>query len=61
MSYTFNIPTKVLFGTGRLGELHNEKMPGKKALIVISCGRSTKANFYLDRFQSMQSLSSARQ
>ena len=38
MSYTWNIPTKVLFGPGKLGTLHKEAAPGKKALIVISNG-----------------------
>ena len=36
MSYTFNVPTKVLFGAGALKKLHEEKLPGKKALVVIS-------------------------
>lgn len=34
--YAWNIPTKVLFGAGKLKALHGETMPGKKALIVIS-------------------------
>lgn len=32
-SFVFNSPTKLLFGVGKLGELHNEKLPGKKALL----------------------------
>lgn len=52
MNYTFNVPTKVLFGAGRLDDLHCEKMPGKKALIVISNGKSTKANGYLERTEA---------
>lgn len=52
MNYTFNVPTKVLFGTGRLNDLHNEKMPGKKALLVISNGKSTRANGYLERTEN---------
>lgn len=44
MSYTFHVPTKVLFGPGVLKKLHEEKLPGKKALIVISNGKSTKTN-----------------
>lgn len=42
-------PTKVLFGVGELNNLHGEKLPGKRALLVISNGRSTKANGYLSR------------
>ena len=47
-SFTINIPTKVLFGPGRLKELHEQELPGKKALVVISSGKSTRANGYLD-------------
>ena len=47
MSYTFQVPTKVLFGPGALKRLHEEKLPGKKALVVISSGRSVRANGYL--------------
>ena len=52
MSFTWNIPTKVLFGAGKLGELHKEAPLGKKALIVISNGKSTKTNGSLDKLQS---------
>ena len=51
MAFTWNIPTKVLFGAGKLGELHKEPVPGKKALIVISNGRSTKTNGSLDKLE----------
>ena len=44
MSYTFHVPTKVLFGAGVLKKLHEEKLPGKKALVVISSGKSTRTN-----------------
>ena len=49
MSFNFYIPTKVLFGPGRLEDLSREKLPGKKALIVISSGNSMKKLGYLDR------------
>lgn len=48
MVYTWNVPTKVLFGAGKLKELHNETLPGKKALVVISNGKSTRLNGSLD-------------
>jgi len=35
-NFTFNMPTHVLFGFGQLNHLHEEKLPGKKALIVTS-------------------------
>ncbi|MCI1954752.1 MAG: iron-containing alcohol dehydrogenase [Oscillospiraceae bacterium] len=43
------IPTKILFGKGQLGNLHTQKLPGKKALIVISSGQSVRRNGYLAR------------
>ena len=47
MSYTFHVPTKVLFGPGALKKLHEQELPGKKALVVISNGKSVRANGYL--------------
>lgn len=44
MSYTWNLPTKVLFGAGTVKELAKEQLPGKKALLVISNGKSARAN-----------------
>ncbi|MGN0487215.1 MAG: iron-containing alcohol dehydrogenase [Acutalibacteraceae bacterium] len=51
MSFTWNIPTKVLFGAGKIKDLAKETMPGKKALLVISNGRSTKINGSLEAVQ----------
>ena len=48
MNYVWNLPTKVLFGEGMLNALHNEEMPGKKAMIVISNGKSMKNNGWID-------------
>ena len=41
MSYMFYAPTRVLFGAGQLSKLHEQTMPGKKAMLVISNGKST--------------------
>jgi alcohol dehydrogenase len=41
-NFVFDMPTRVLFGVGSLNQLRNEKLPGKKALIVTSNGKSTK-------------------
>jgi alcohol dehydrogenase len=49
MSFNMYIPTRTLFGAGQLNHLHEQKLPGRKALVVISCGKSTKANGYLAR------------
>lgn len=49
MSYNMYVPTRTLFGAGQLNNLHAQKMPGKKAMIVISNGKSTRSNGYLAR------------
>lgn len=49
LSYNQYIPTHILFGAGQLNNLHAQQMPGKKALIIISNGKSTRANGYLAR------------
>ena len=51
--YNFNFynPVKVLFGPGKLNELHSEALPGKKALIVTTNGTSVRKYGYLDRVQ----------
>ena len=49
MNFNYHIPTKILFGPGKLNELAKQTLPGKKALIVISAGNSMKKNGYLDR------------
>ena len=58
MSFTFGVTTKALYGAGKLNELHNEinnpmgSVQGKKALVVISNGKSTRANGYLERLEN---------
>lgn len=49
MSYMMYDPTRVLFGAGQLNYLHEQTMPGQKALLVISNGKSTRENGALDR------------
>ncbi len=51
MEFNYYVPTRILFGKGQLGHLHEQKLPGKKALIVISSGRAMRANGYLGRVQ----------
>lgn len=50
--FQFFMPTKVLFGAGQVKNLHNEQMPGKKALIVTSNGQSTKKYGYLETVEN---------
>lgn len=47
MNFDMWIPTRILFGAGELQNLHRQAMPGSKALLVISNGKSTRANGYL--------------
>lgn len=45
-----------MFGADQLNNLHKQAMPGKKALIIISNGKSTRANGYLARTEQELSL-----
>lgn len=51
-NFTYFIPTRILFGRGQLENLHTQALPGQKALIVITAGRSMKANGYLSRLEN---------
>nr|MBP3281724.1 iron-containing alcohol dehydrogenase [Treponema sp.] len=46
-NFTFYNPVRVLFGAGQLSHLHEQTLPGKKALIVTSNGSSVKKYGYL--------------
>lgn len=58
MSFQFNISTNAVFGTDKLNELHTMintpmgSVQGGKALIIISNGKSTRLNGYLDRLEN---------
>lgn len=47
--FSFNLPTKLLFGCGEINKLSTEPLPGKKALIVISSGNSMRKFGHLDK------------
>lgn len=49
MTFNFNTPTNLIFGSGKLKELGKQKLPGKKALLLISSGKTTKVNGSFDR------------
>lgn len=49
MDFNMYVPTKILFGAGTLNELGKQQLPGKKAVIIISNGKSTRTNGYLSR------------
>ena len=38
MNFDMYVPTHTLFGAGMLNHLHSQKMPEKKALLIISNG-----------------------
>lgn len=52
MHFDFYNPTHLLFGSGKLGELGDQKLPGKKALLLISAGKSAKASGALEKTQA---------
>lgn len=49
IAFDFDNPTRIVFGSGKLETLGTLPMPGKKALVLISNGKSTRQNGYLDR------------
>ena len=49
MSFDFNNPTHLIFGSGKLSELGRQKLPGKKALLLMSGGRSAKVSGAYDK------------
>lgn len=49
--FSLYIPTKLVFGCGEIKKLSSEKLPGKKALVVISSGTSMRK--YGSRKQKM--------
>ena len=52
MGFRMYCPTRLEFGIGKLNELHTLQLPGKKALIVTSNGKSAKASGALDRTEA---------
>lgn len=59
MSFQMYVPTRILFGEGQLEGLHKQKLPGKKAMIVISNGKSTKRNGALEKTEKELKLAGA--
>ncbi|MBT3297132.1 MAG: iron-containing alcohol dehydrogenase [Verrucomicrobia bacterium] len=53
MNFDYCIPTKILFGAGKLNQLAEEPLPGKKGLIVISNGTSMRKFGYLGRLEGL--------
>ena len=51
MNFQYYMPTRILFGKGQLSHLHEQELPGKKALIVTSAGTSMKKYGYLEQVE----------
>ena len=49
MNFDFYNPTRILFGAGKIEELGNRQMPGKKAMLLMSNGRSAKLSGAYDK------------
>lgn len=47
------LPTRIVFGQGRLDELKDMQLPGRKALICTTSGRSVKASGLLSRVEQL--------
>lgn len=52
MNFQMYVPTRILFGAGALNSLHEQKLPGKKALLLTSNGKSAKESGAFDRVAS---------
>ena len=52
-AFNFYSDSRVIFGAGRLDELATMKLPGKKALLVTTSGKSVKKYGYLDRVEKL--------
>lgn len=59
MKFDYYMPTRLLFGAGKLKELHKHPLPGKKALIVMTGGKSLRANGYLAALENELALAGA--
>lgn len=59
MSFTMYVPTRFIFGKGSLGKLHRQKLPGTKALLAISSGKSVRENGALARTEEQLRLAGA--
>lgn len=49
LNFNLFTPTKLLFGCGKLDELGDQTLPGRKALLLISNGKSVRTTGTLDR------------
>ncbi|MGI6360870.1 MAG: iron-containing alcohol dehydrogenase [Bacillota bacterium] len=51
MDFNYYIPTRILFGSGKIRELRHQRFPGRKALIVISNNELSRNLGHLSRVE----------
>ena len=51
--FTMHIPTQLVFGCGEIKKLATERLPGRRAMIIVSAGGSMKRHGYLDKVISL--------
>lgn len=49
MNFDYNNPTRILFGCGKISELGAQQLPGHKAMLLMSCGKSAKVSGAYDK------------
>ena len=49
INFNFYNPTRIVFGGGKLNTLSEQVLPGRKAMLLISNGKSAKINGSLDK------------
>ncbi len=49
INFDFYNPTRIIFGSGSLNQLYEQKMPGRHCMLLTSKGKSVKENGYLER------------
>ncbi len=49
INFNFYNPTRIVFGRGKLNTLSEQELPGRKAMLLISNGKSAKINGSLDK------------
>ncbi len=49
MNFDFNSPTRIIFGSGSIAELGKLPLPGKRAMLLMSCGQSAKISGAYDK------------
>lgn len=51
MHFRYYLPTDILFGAGAINHLHEKPLPGSRALVVTTAGKSVRRLGYLQRLE----------